>query len=253
MLRLSDPPLTLFENAGGEASQSLGHLIVGGARSSYYVKLGGDCACSVGVQLQPGGALALLGVPAGELAERHTPLDALWGLDSARLREQLQDVRQRDHRGERQPLSDVGMRAQLDHLESVLLSRVRRAHADEQQRQWLAHVIPALDMGVPLATVVESSRVSHRTFITRFRNLVGLSPKTYERIRRFQRVVETLSQNDPKACRTQSRSSLAQLALDAGYADQAHLSRDFTEFAGISPITYSRLAPAAPNHVAVRQ
>ena len=96
VLRLSDSPLTLFENENGEASQSPGNLIVGGARSSYYVKLASDCACSVGVQLKPGGALALLGVPASELAERHTPLDALWGRDSARLFDELHDVRQRD-------------------------------------------------------------------------------------------------------------------------------------------------------------
>jgi AraC-like DNA-binding protein len=262
VLRLSEAPLTLFQSATGEASEAVGHAIVGGARSGCYVKQAGEAVCSVGVQLQPGGAWALLGVPAGVLAERHTPLDALWGLDVGRLREQLYDVRQRSLMSARQAFGEVGMRAQVDLLESVLLSRLRQADANEYPLQSLTRSLTALERGVPLTTIVDHSCVSHRTFITRFRNMVGLSPKTFARIRRFQRVVHALSEAPLASAKAESRHSnsiqravprlsLAQLALDAGYADQAHLSRDFVEFAGVSPTTYCRLAPAAPNHVQV--
>ncbi|HET9956614.1 MAG TPA: helix-turn-helix domain-containing protein [Polyangiaceae bacterium] len=252
VLRGSDsPPLMLFDGAAGERSHSIGHLIVGGARSSYYVKQAGDGARSVGVQLQPGGAFALLGVPASELAERHTPLDLLWGAEAARVREQIYDLPRRSFFKACPADIHAWMREQVDLFESFLLQRLRQANTDEPQRLWLAKIIQALERGVPLAAIAESSNISHRTFITRFRSWVGLPPKVFARIRRFQRAITLLNRTSAASYR-RAPGSLAQLALETGYADQAHLSRDFVEFAGVSPSAYSKLAPAAPNHVPVQ-
>lgn len=258
VLRLSESPLTLFDTASGESSRRIGHSVVGGARSTFYVKQAGEGACAVGVQLQPGGAAALLGVPAGEFAEQHTPLDAVWGLDVERLRERMCVLSKRTLVD--QPLArDSGMRAQVDLLESFLLARLWRDDAHERGLGWLTYAIDAVERGGALAAIVETSGVSHRTFITRFRNMVGLSPKVFARVRRFQRVVDASSQallgcgnGDAPNGDPCLPPSLARLALDAGYADQAHMSRDFLEFAGVSPSAYSRLAPLAPNHVPVR-
>ena len=250
VLRLSDSRLTLFESATGQASQSLGHVIVGGARSSCYVKQGGDSICSVGAQLQPGGASALLGVPAFELAERHTSLDALWGLDAARLREQLWEIMERELASDLSS-GQATARAQVDLLEMALLSRIEKAVSDTKSLHWIASTVSALEAGTSLAAIVDRSTVSHRTLITRFRTMVGLSPKMFARIRRFQRVVEELNRASKAPGGVAGRLSLAGLALETGYADQAHLTRDFVEFAGVSPSIYSRLAPTAPNHVRI--
>lgn len=243
VLRLSEAPLVLFESAAGRPSQTLGPLIMGGARSGYYIKQVTSGAGSVGAQLQPGGAPAMFGVPASELAEQHVPLDALWGLDAALLRERLQEVSQvRRATAPQNGALDV-LRAQVDLLESALLRRLRKGAPDAQPRLWLASTLAALDRGTSLATVVDQSAVSHRAFIARFRSMVGLTPKTFARIRRFQRVVEALS--------AEPQASLSRLAFEAGYSDQAHLTRDFAEFAGVSPTAYSRLAPSSPNHVRI--
>jgi AraC-like DNA-binding protein len=141
-------------------------------------------------------------------------------------------------------------------LESLLLARVSRLERGKDYAKWSTRVITALEEQVPLAQLVSESDVSHRSFITRFRNSVGLSPKTFSRVRRFQRVISALSLTTDGAAATLSsrtrRMSLAQLAVDAGYADQAHLCRDFVEFAGVSPSAYLQLAPVQPNHVPLR-
>ena len=252
VLRLADSPLTLFDGAAGNSSESLGQVIIGGARSSYYVKLAGDSACSVGAQLQPGGGSAILGVPAFELAERHTSLDALWGLEAARLREQLWDVAQRGPIGSRQSCGTAVAQAQVDLFEAALLARLNKSRSDAESLHWLASTVSSLEEGASLATIVERSTVSHRTLITRFRGLVGLSPKMFARIRRFQRVVEALSRQRNAEGGAAGRFSLAGLALQTGYADQAHLARDFVEFAGVPPSTYSSMAPPSPNHVRIQ-
>src|SRR5688572_30335604 len=70
VLRLSGPPLRLFTDDDDTIGHEVSHAIVGGARERFYLKQV-EAAASVGAQLHPGCAQLLLGVPAGELAERH--------------------------------------------------------------------------------------------------------------------------------------------------------------------------------------
>jgi transcriptional regulator GlxA family with amidase domain len=66
--------------------------------------------------------------------------------------------------------------------------------------------------------------------IARFRDQIGLPPKLLARVIRFDRAVRVL--------RAPGSTSLAAVAFDCGYADQAHLNRDFREFAGTSPTAF---------------
>src|SRR5690606_365377 len=81
VFRVSSDPLRLFDDAAGaaggagyDAGYDAGHAIVGGARSSSYVRGLSTGSRSVGAMLRPGAALPLFGVSAAELAERHTRL-----------------------------------------------------------------------------------------------------------------------------------------------------------------------------------
>ena len=71
---------------------------------------------------------------------------------------------------------------------------------------------------------------SHRRLIARFREQVGLPPKIMGRILRFDRVTQLLL--DVEGPR------LAEVAYECGYYDQAHLNRDFRDFAGTTPGDY---------------
>jgi transcriptional regulator GlxA family with amidase domain len=73
---------------------------------------------------------------------------------------------------------------------------------------------------------------SHRRLIARFREQIGLAPKTVARVLRFDRAVATLGGS---TCR-----GLAEIARDCGYFDQAHLNRDFRELAGTTPSLFLR-------------
>ena len=77
---------------------------------------------------------------------------------------------------------------------------------------------------------------SARTLERRFAREVGLAPKLFARVIRFQRVLEHIEKNAPV--------DWARLALDAGYFDQAHLIRDFRTFAETTPERYRREAHA---------
>ena len=99
--------------------------------------------------------------------------------------------------------------------------------------------------GVEVGDVARHVQLSHRRFIELFTERVGTTPKRYSRVRRFQRALGLVNGHGAPAW--------AQVALDCGYFDQAHLCRDWAEFTGLSPAEFWRLrsVPVKENHVAL--
>jgi len=227
-LRTAGPPVRLYAGDGDLEGFTVGHAVVGGARDAPYLKaaLPGP---STGAVLEPGAARALLGATAAELAGRHTALDALWGVGAVAVaREQVAQA------------PDAA--ARLDVLERALLARLRGAV--RLLHPAVAEALLGLRASPSVAAAVARTGYSHRRVIALFREEVGLAPKVYARVLRFQRAV-TLLAGRPTA-------PLGELALRAGYADQAHLGREFLALAGVSPGRYRRAAPAFPNHLPAR-
>ena len=90
------------------------------------------------------------------------------------------------------------------------------------------------DGGVSVDGLARRCGWSARSLERRFRHAVGLPPKLFSRIVRFQRVFAAARAGKP---------DWAGLAIDCGYYDQAHLNRDFREFTGSSPAAYWRQEP----------
>lgn len=79
--------------------------------------------------------------------------------------------------------------------------------------------------------VARDLRVSERQLRRRFHAAAGYGPKTLARVLRFRRFVEQIDGG---------RTDLAALAFEAGYADQAHLTREITRLAGLPPAKFLR-------------
>jgi AraC-like DNA-binding protein len=228
VFRMTDDPLRIFPSSDDRPSQSLGGAVVGGVRSRFYVRELTAPSCSVGMVLRPGAAAILFGTTAGALAGRHTPLENLWGTFARNVRERLLEAK--------------NALARLSVLESVLESRL----AARPPRTRGLHPVVASALhdiaGFPsVAAVVRQSGLSHRQFIACFREAVGMAPKVYLRVLRFQRALQTLRQN--------RAATLAGLAAEMGYSDQAHFNRDFLAFSGVTPLAYLRCFPREGNHL----
>ena len=96
-------------------------------------------------------------------------------------------------------------------------------------------------MTTSIAAVTDTIGLSAKRFIERFRMEVGITPKVYCRIRRFQRAVTMATRGRQVAW--------TQVALDAGYFDQAHFIHDFRSFAGLTPTAYQSARTWFQNHV----
>jgi AraC-like DNA-binding protein len=170
----------------------------------------------IGIHFKPGGAFPFLGLPAGDLADTHVDLETLWGPSAVRLRERICEAR------------TSAEWFQL--LEQALLSRL--SHRVEQHYA----VSAALEMfgknhGGPIVKeVAKYLGLSRRRFIEVFKAEVGMTPKLFSRIQRFQQT-RTFMQHHPSI-------NWADLAADLGYFDQSHFIREFLEFSGLSPADY---------------
>jgi AraC-like DNA-binding protein len=226
VLRLNDNLLRIVDPRHGGRAVPMAAALVGGARSGFYVREFSGVSSSVGAVLRPGAARCLFGVGADELAERHTPLDDLWSTGANSLRAQLQET--------------LGAHDRLTLLEAALTARLPRVRGLHPA---IATALGQRSGSWSVADAVRHSGVSHRRFIALFRESVGLPPKTWLRVQRFQQVVETIAGG--------AAESLAAISADAGYSDQSHFNREFLEFTGVTPLAYRHLAPVHVNHLPV--
>ncbi|MGH2917019.1 MAG: helix-turn-helix domain-containing protein [Solirubrobacteraceae bacterium] len=175
------------------------------------------------VNLTPPGARRLLGVPLAEIAHRVVEFADLLGRPGAELIERLGEA------------PDWAARFAL--LDAALLERLVEA---DPLRAEVAHARALLDAARgcrPVEGLAREVGWSRRHLAARFKQDVGVSPKTAARILRFERVTTLL--------RSGRAGTLADAAYACGYADQAHLHRDFRAFAGTTPTDYAaRVMPA---------
>ena len=225
-IRLGDSPILVFSGSDRTATD-LGTAVVGGVRECAFRKQLVGSAASVGAMLRPGVADLLSNAPAGALAHRHTRLDDLWGRsDLAELRERLEAASTSEDR--------------MCILEEVLARRLPSVRGIDPL---IAHMLAQLERGARVSDLVRDSGFSHRHLALKFTQAVGLPPKSFQRLRRFNRVLDHLHCN--------GITSFAEAAAAYGFADQAHMNREFLRFTGLTPGAYRRIAPANARHVAI--
>lgn len=186
-------------------------------------------ASVVGVHFKPGGAARLLGLRPGEIADAHIALENVWGHRATELRERLCAA------------ADQHERFRI--LEFALTARLPAA---PHGRSAVSAALSALNQpGVRVGEVAKRLGLSRRRFIEIFTEDVGMTPKRYSRVSRLQRAL-ALARRAPMP-------PWAQLALQCGYFDQAHLCREWAELTGVSPGAFLvlRTAPAKENHLAL--
>jgi len=172
----------------------------------------------VGVRLRPGVLFALTGIPVSESTGRRDPLAGLRAGDAADLEGGLAAASSHDE--------------QFDVLDSFVLTRLAGTPVDARilmAVRWLE----AEEGRTRITELAERCRTSERHLDRVFQRWVGMSPKTFARIVRFQ---ASLARLDPSTL-----PALAEMATRLGFFDQAHLSNEFLQLAGFSP---RRIAPS---------
>ncbi|MER5609823.1 helix-turn-helix transcriptional regulator [Micromonospora tulbaghiae] len=164
----------------------------------------------IGLRLPPGTGPAVFGVPAEELRDRRVPLADLWGRAAAEVTERV----------------ETALAAPGDEAASVLTRVARdRLRAAGGPDPVGARVAARLAAGATVAATAAEVGLGERALHRRSRALFGYGPKTLARILRMRRALDLARTGAP----------LAEVAVRSGYADQAHLTREVRELAGVPP------------------
>lgn len=170
-----------------------------------------------GIQLalRPSGVRHLLGCPSAELAERSVQLEDVLGPAARLLREQLHE--------------QGSWALRFTTIERVLLDALSRRTREDEPAAEVVHawrLIRHTAGRSPIREVARQVGWSTRYLEQRFRAEYGVTPKSAARISRFERSLVAVRQR---------RQSLADLAVACGFADQAHLAREWRDLAGVAP------------------
>ncbi|WP_406281288.1 helix-turn-helix transcriptional regulator [Nocardia sp. NBC_00881] len=203
----TDPVLPVLPDGCMDLIWRAGRLVVAGPDTRAHHPPASDGARYVGVRFSPGTAPALLGVPAHEVRDQRVDLANVWPSSAVR--------------------SLVGQLEAADDpaaaLEKVVL---RRAAVADQADPLVGRMAAALDAGWPVAAIAASAGMGERALHRRSLAAFGYGPKTLARVLRMQRALAAARRGVP----------LAETAALAGFADQAHLSREVRALAGM-PLT----------------
>ncbi len=227
IFNLCDDPLRISDAQNIARYNSYGHAVLSGARANCFVIDTCQQDRVAGIQFRPGGAFPFFRMPACELEGASFDLDDLWPTRTDEIRERLLTAQSVDE-----------MFAILEDCLTAQLVRPLELHPA------VAYAVERFcrsTHGSRVGAVTEHIGLSPRRFIQLFHQQVGLTPKAFYRVRRFQRALQSIH----------GRQGIdwAELALDCGYYDQAHFIHDFQAFSGLTPSTYLARATPHLNHV----
>jgi len=168
--------------------------------------------CVLGVRLRPAGAYAVLGTPLHKTSERIVDLEDLIGDAASDIAERCSVARD----GE----------ARVRCAARWIAERIARSPGIDARVAWAAACIDGSHGAASIRQLEHHTGLSKKRFVAAFREQIGLAPKRYGRVVRFRRALGLIHSGG---------SSLTEVAVTAGYHDQAHMNRDFRRLGGLTP------------------
>lgn len=202
--------------SSGETGELFPLACASGLATRPFVIEGPNEICRVmGIQLHPEGAWQLMQLPASELVDATVHSDDALGKHVASLTEACSAA------------DDA--RTAIELVCAWISSRLPKHEPAHSAIRYTAQELRASKGTATISALQNATSLSKPKFVSMFREQVGATPKQYGRMLRFQHATELLRANRP----------LSDTALSAGYYDQSHMYRDFSQFACMTPAEYA--------------
>lgn len=220
LFNLSDP-LELVGADGAVIRLQAGEGFAAGVADATSISRSGGAQAGVHAFLPLSSLSAAIGMPVAEIANRVVPLTDLLAGKARELGQRLLDARDHDDR--------------FDLLDDFLARQFDAARAHDRPIFWALDRLDGTDAPA-IDALARNIGWSRKHFAARFKAVTGFTPDTYRRLARFERF--------SRAIAASPETGLAMLAVDAGYHDQPHMTRDVRSFSAMTPAELrARLIP----------
>ena len=169
----------------------------------------------IGIRFRPGAARRWLGLPMSRIVGGRVPLGEFWGRRADDVAKSIGDA------------PDDAERMKI--FEAALCRLAPDFEPPSRDMGFVFQALRTESAGPGMSIILDRLDLSPRTLRRHCQEAFGYGPKTLDRILRFQRFLSLARQTE--------QPRLAALAFEAGYADQAHLTREVRRLSGFSPAT----------------
>ena len=202
-------------NGKGQAELEPRSLVSGQIKRHIQIQNNGQVGV-FGVRFRPHGLYSFFRQPLRELAEQVIDLKFIFGKDGRIIESKMIEAKTNWER--------------ISLIQKFLLKQLNPIHWQDSFFHSALKLIKNSGGLISIDDLSLKVGLSGRQLERKFNEVIGLTPKLYSRIIRFQRLFPLIKQHPG--------SSLTWLANESGYFDQAHFIRDFKEFSGLTPSDY---------------
>lgn len=229
LIDFHDTPQFIYDNNTLKEIQACHHVWASGLRTEPITIPSGNGSAMMVISFKKGMAAPFFPFPMAEIRDSVVDADLVWGSDFGDLRETLLETK------------DIGQRFVM--VEHFLLTKFRSKLNLNPCVAFAVGEMTERPDRLSIARMNEKIGYSQKHFAEMFRKQIGVTPKSYLKIMRFQKAVKTID--------AAVQFDWGEIALDCGFYDQAHFINDFKHFSGFTPEQYSKIHTNYQNYIPV--
>ncbi|HMT08302.1 MAG TPA: AraC family transcriptional regulator [Pyrinomonadaceae bacterium] len=229
LIDFHDRPQFIYDNNSLKEIQACNRVWASGLRTEPITIPSGTDSEMMVISFKKGRASSFFPFPMNEIKDSVVDADLVWGRDLGSLREQLLEI------------DDFAERFRV--VEDFLLSEFRSQLDLDPCVAFAVTEMSERPDAISISRMNHQIGYSQKHFIDMFKRSVGVTPKAYLKIMRFQKAVSTIDAATEHDWRT--------IALDCGFYDQSHFINDFKHFSGFTPEQYSKIHTNYQNYIPV--
>lgn len=229
LIDFHDTPQFIYDNSSLKEIQACQHVWASGLRTEPITIPAGNKSEMMVISFKKGMAASFFPFPMEEIADSVVDADLVWGTDFGELRERLLGTK------------DIDLRFRI--VEEFLIKEFRSQMAVNPCVAFAVQQMTERPDALNIARMNERIGYSKKHFAEMFRRQVGVTPKSYLKIMRFQKAVKTID--------AATNIDWGQISLECGFYDQSHFINDFKHFSGFTPEQYAKIHTNYQNYIPV--
>jgi len=201
-----------FDNETLKPNNTFTNVWVSGMHKNYLSISAHQKSEMLVIQFKPYGAYPFFHLPIQELNEKVIPAEKIFENEILELREEI-----------------LAKKTSEEKFKNVEKWLVDKFHEDKRPSDEILNILEKLqtESVVNYSKIIESYSKTHKHLIDQFKKYIGLTPKYYQRILRFNEILQKIHQSE--------KIEWSQVAYQCEYADQSHFIKEFKHFSGLNP------------------